>query len=54
LPALSGRTTRRSSDVDACDGEELTRQFLDDGACVDPVEKLRLRFNPKLSLDVTG
>jgi hypothetical protein len=42
LPALSGRTTRRSSDVDACDGEELARHFLDDGACVDPVEELKI------------
>ena len=49
LPALSGRTTRRSSDVDSCDVEELARQFLDDGACVDPVEKLKIAVQSQLS-----
>ena len=32
---LSGRSTRRASDVDADDGAELARQCLDDGVCVD-------------------
>ena len=32
---LSGRSTRRASDVDVDDGAELARQCLDDGVCVD-------------------
>jgi hypothetical protein len=32
---LSGRSTRRASDVDTNDGAELARQCLDDGVCVD-------------------
>jgi hypothetical protein len=32
---LSGRSTRRASDVDTDDGAELARQCLDDGVCVD-------------------